>query len=89
MRCLSPDSDTNSSHQPAPGQGRPVSTIPSDMDQDPNADEEVIDQQTDGMTPRKEYPRPADLANSIAYALDGSGPDPATDLPNPADSKAG
>lgn len=52
--------------------------IPSAMELDTDADEEVIDQQGD-----KNYPSPVenptpidDLSNSIAYALDGSGPGP-------------
>lgn len=64
--------------------GSSSSRVPSDMETDPNADEEVIDQQSG-----EQYPRPArapkiapdDLADSIAYALDGSGPGPANDKP--------
>lgn len=72
-----------------------VEAVPSVMDNDPNADEEVIDQQAG-----EQYPRPADqdetnseestsakiapdnLADSIAYALDGSGPGPTNAKPN-------
>jgi hypothetical protein len=64
--------------------------VPSGMDNDPNADEEVINQ-NDGLSPREEYPKPVEqsakiapdnLADSIAYALDGSGPGPTNDKPN-------
>ncbi len=56
-----------------------LATIPTGMEHDPKADEEVIDQQ-DG----EQYPEAVaekaetndELANSIAYALDGSGPGP-------------
>lgn len=85
MRQFSPvsiDSAGNSSGQ------RPVETVPSVMDNDPNADEEVIDQHSD-----EAYPKPVeeagsgkiapdDLADSIAYALDGSGPGPMNEPPN-------
>lgn len=62
------------------------------MDNDPTADEEVIDQQAG-----EEYPKPVEtpdeqeqqgklapdnLADSIAYALDGSGPGPTNEQPN-------
>ncbi len=65
--------------------------VPTGMENDPNADEEVINQQ-DG----EEYPNPvlaADdpanlppdkLADSIAYALDGSGSGLTNDTPNVA-----
>lgn len=69
---------------------RSIGTIPSVMDNDPNADEEVIDQQAG-----EEYPHsveeqsakeaklaPDNLADSIAYALDGSGPGPTNAQPN-------
>ncbi|GAB4037151.1 hypothetical protein [Spirosoma gilvum] len=74
---------------------RPVNTVPSVMDNDPNADEEIINQQTG-----EDYPKPVetdqatsettqsakiapdDLADSIAYALDGSGPGPTGAKPN-------
>ena len=72
------------------------------MDNDPNADEEIIDQQAGGRNAaspslRDEYPKPVEvpdlnsgsskivpdnLADSIAYALDGSGPGPTNDTPN-------
>ena len=66
--------------------GGTSSRVPSGMDNDPNADEEVIDQQAG-----EEYPKaaekpakiaPDDLADSIAYALDGSGPGPMNEKPN-------
>lgn len=73
--------------------------VPTGMDNDPNADEEVIDQDANGSSPKEQYPKPADgsnqsgeakqadlapdnLAASIAYALDGSGPGPTNDTPN-------
>ncbi|GAB2534183.1 hypothetical protein GCM10027085_26260 [Spirosoma aerophilum] len=61
------------------------------MDNDPNADEEVIDQNAGDPSSREAYPKPTersakiapdDLAASIAYALDGSGPGPTNDTPN-------
>jgi hypothetical protein len=70
---------------------RPVETVPTGMETDPHADEEVINQHTD-----TEYPEPVrkpgesakiapdDLADSIAYALDGSGPGPTNAKPNVA-----
>lgn len=69
---------------------RSADAVPSGMDNDPRADEEVIDQRTDASTPPDPYPKPADapkivpddLADSIAYALDGSGPGPTNDVPN-------
>ena len=60
--------------------------VPTGMDSDPNADEEVIDQNA-----AEQYPEPVreetesakitpdNLADSIAYALDGSGPGPTND----------
>lgn len=58
--------------------GRGSAIIPSSMEQDINADEEVINQQVDDTYPRPvDNPTPVDdLSNSIAYALDGSGPGP-------------
>lgn len=71
--------------------------VPTGMENDPNADETVINQQADGPSPREKYPHPVeeepaqtqtgkiapdDLADSIAYALDGSGPGPTNDTPN-------
>ena len=62
---------------------RPVEAIPTGMETDPHADEEVIDQHTAGEYPEPVQPEgqpakivPDDLADSIAYALDGSGPGP-------------
>jgi hypothetical protein len=67
------------------------------MDNSPNTDEEVINQQEDGSTstnlspsPRESSSSPVEsakiapdnLADSIAYALDGSGPGPTNDKPN-------
>ncbi len=60
-------------------------SVPSGMDNDPNADEEIIDQQRGDDRPQPAgAPRiaPDDLADSIAYALDGSGPGPTNDTPN-------
>lgn len=69
---------------------RSADAVPSGMDNDPRADEEIIDQRADASTPPDQHPRPADapkivpddLADSIAYALDGSGPGPTNDVPN-------
>ncbi len=82
MRCFSPDTDYPTGEDTS---RRSIDAVPSDMDNDPNADEEIIDQQAGDGLARDEYPRPADapknvpdnLADSIAYALDGSGPGPA------------
>lgn len=62
---------------------RPLRSVPSGLDNDPNADEEVINQQRDKKATDLE---PADseqaplasdsLSENIAYALDGSGPGP-------------
>ena len=82
MRYFMPDTSDLTGGNPS----RPSSSkVPTDMDNDPNADEEVIDQQAG-----EQYPRPAttskitpdDLADSIAYALDGSGPGPTNDTPD-------
>lgn len=68
--------------------------VPTGMDNDPNADEEIINQDQSHSSSGEQYPRPVDesnqsaepepgdLANSIAYALDGSGPGPTNDTPN-------
>ncbi|UFH52935.1 hypothetical protein [Spirosoma sp. KNUC1025] len=74
---------------------RSVDAVPTGMDNDPNADEEVINQDAN-----EQYPEPIDsstdqddttepaklapdnLADSIAYALDGSGPGPMNEKPN-------
>ncbi len=77
--------------------GGTSSRVPSGMDNDPNADEEVINQRageeypaaavykSDQVEPAKIVPD--DLAASIAYALDGSGPGPTNDRPNVSDQK--
>ncbi len=81
MRYFSPDSDE-------------LTGIPSGMDNDPHADEEVINQQHAEPSSLENYPKavekspesakiaPDNLADSIAYALDGSGPGPTNDKPN-------
>lgn len=83
MRHFSPDANELT--------GSTSSLVPTGMDNDPNADEEVIDQQTDDLSAQEIYPKPVeksakiapdDLAASIAYALDGSGPGPTNDKPN-------
>lgn len=73
--------------------------VPTGMDNDPNADEDVINQDASGSSPEGQYPKPVDgssqldeaeqatiapdsLADSIAYALDGSGPGLTNDTPN-------
>jgi len=78
MRYFTPDSQDLS--------GNDSSAVPTGMESDPNADEEVIDQDA-----HEQYPKPVDqstetaqlvpddLAASIAYALDGSGPGPTND----------
>jgi hypothetical protein len=67
---------------------QPLDTIPTGMETDPHADEDVIDNHS-----MEEYPEPVqtsdesakivpdDLADSIAYALDGSGPGPINATP--------
>ena len=73
MRHFSPDANN------LPG------TVPSDMDSDPRADEEIIDQQRGDNRPQPadgSAITPIDLADSIAYTLDGSGPGPVNDTPN-------
>jgi hypothetical protein len=102
MRYFSPDTrdSTGMPDHGMPDHGMPASAdrdhggdsshVPTGMDNDPNADEEIIDQQVDDSSPQKQYPKPADtpkivpdnLADSIAYALDGSGPGPTNDTPN-------
>ena len=63
--------------------GRPLRDVPSGLDNDPNADEEIINQQRDKTATNLELadidqaPIAADnLSDNIAYALDGSGPGP-------------
>ena len=88
VRQLTPDPAS------APGSDsdqRPVGAIPTGMETDPTADREVINQrageqypgpveQPDEQTPAKIAPD--NLADSIAYALDGSGPGPTNATPN-------
>ena len=70
--------------------------VPTGMDNDPHADETIINQQAGEQYPKAvEDPAqlidqnpetgkivPDNLADSIAYALDGSGPGPTNDTPN-------
>jgi hypothetical protein len=62
---------------------RPLRDVPSGLDHDPNADEEIINQQQDKTATDLEPAdsdkapiAPANLSENIAYALDGSGPGP-------------
>ncbi len=62
---------------------RSLRNVPSGLDNDPNADEEIINQQRDKTATDLELadadpaPIAADnLSDNIAYALDGSGPGP-------------
>ncbi|AQG79745.1 hypothetical protein [Spirosoma montaniterrae] len=78
MRFYHPDPDQ-------PGSAH----VPTGLETDPNADETVINQQNG-----EDYPHsveqtadtgktaPDNLADSIAYALDGTGPGPTGDTPN-------
>ncbi|WP_018621013.1 hypothetical protein [Spirosoma luteum] len=85
MRYLMPDpSETTGGDT----HSRSVETVPTGMETDPHADEEVISQQNDGEYPEPVQPTgesvkiaPDDLADSIAYALDGSGPGPTNATP--------
>ena len=78
---------------------QPVDSVPSVMDNDPNADEEVINQNANQQYPepiqKEDNPdgepiaqaepaklTPDNLAASIAYALDGSGPGLISEKPN-------
>lgn len=73
---------------------RSADAVPTGMENDPNADEEVINQDAGKYYPesvRKEEHTPEDtqakltsdnLADSIAYALDGTGPGPMNEKPN-------
>ncbi|GAB3998712.1 hypothetical protein GCM10028807_47150 [Spirosoma daeguense] len=89
MRNFMPDSSDSTGNDSS---NRSVDTVPSGLDNDPEADEEVIDQQAG-----EQYPKPVEqtdseqketekspdkLAESIAYALDGTGPGPTNDTPN-------
>lgn len=85
--------------------GGDSSQVPTGMENDPTADEEVINQQ-DSHSLQESYPEPVssdqpasgnaqpakiapdDLADSIAYALDGSGPGPTNAKPNVSGHKA-
>ncbi|WP_420150329.1 hypothetical protein [Spirosoma sp.] len=79
--------------------GGTSSDVPTGMENDPRADEEVINQQAG-----EQYPQPADsadnlkqpevdqlsshkLADSIAYAIDGSGSGLTNDKPNASGHK--
>ncbi|MVM30204.1 hypothetical protein GO755_09175 [Spirosoma sp. HMF4905] len=70
--------------------GADSSRVPTGMENDPTADEEVINQQDGEEYPKsvEEHPAeeakiaPDNLADSIAYALDGSGPGPTNAKPN-------
>ncbi len=86
MRYFIPDSGDLAGHDSS---RRSVDTVPTGMENDPNADETVIDQQKGEQYPHpvEEAPEraklaPDNLADSIAYALDGSGPGPTNDTPN-------
>ncbi|QMW06102.1 hypothetical protein [Spirosoma foliorum] len=70
--------------------GADSSHVPTGMENDPAADEEVVSQKDDEVYPHsvEEQPvkeaklAPDNLAESIAYALDGSGPGPTNAEPN-------
>lgn len=70
--------------------GADSSRVPTGMENDPTADEEVISQKDDADYPHLVEEQPAkeakiapdNLADSIAYALDGSGPGPTNAKPN-------
>ena len=64
-------------------------SVPTGMENDPNADEEIIDQRKgeqypEPVEPTTEPPKiaPDNVADSIAYAIDGSGPGLTNDAPN-------
>lgn len=74
--------------------GRPLRNVPSGLDNDPNADEEIINQQRDSkntdleLADSDQAPIAADsLSDNIAYALDGSGPGPTGAKPQVGESK--
>lgn len=81
---------------------RSADAVPTAMDNDPRADEEIINQQAGEQypksvedsvqlaNPKSETAKiaPDDLADSIAYALDGSGPGPTHDRPNVSGHKS-
>lgn len=91
MRYFMPDPSELTGGDPG---SQPLKEIPTGMEDDPTADQDIIDQRTGGSSPEDEYPEPAptqpgpakivpdDLAASIAYALDGSGPGPTNAKPN-------
>lgn len=74
--------------------GNDSSRVPTGMENDPRADEEVInqdageqyptsvDQAADSSQTEPAKLAPDNLADSIAYALDGTGPGPMGDEPN-------
>ena len=81
---MQPDSPFSSNQT-----GQDSSRVPTGMENDPHADEEIIDQHKNEPYPESvESPAqppkivPDDLADSIAYAIDGSGPGPTNDTPN-------
>lgn len=88
MRFFSPDTNELNSGS--------SSRVPTGMENDPHADETIINQQAGEQYPKPvEEPAnlidsdapaakiaPDDLADSIAYAIDGSGPGPTHDHPN-------
>lgn len=69
-----------------------MGSVPSGMDHDPNADEEVINQQQGEQLPSR-LPKPDvatpadDLASALAYAIDGSGPGPTGNEPQAPERK--
>jgi hypothetical protein len=83
MRFFDPDSSDLTD-----GGSRNVDT---GMDSDPTADEEVINQQAGEQYPKPvdEHAKitPEDLSESIAYALDGSGPGPTKSTPQSSGHK--
>ncbi len=86
MRYLIPDSTELTGGDASK---RPIEAVPTGMETDPHADEEVIDQQSNYPEPVRQSGEsakiaPDDLADSIAYALDGSGPGPTNAKPNVA-----
>ncbi|OIN61013.1 hypothetical protein [Arsenicibacter rosenii] len=77
MKTYSPDTGNTTGNDQ-------LTNIPSGLDHDPKADEEVIDQQAGQQQPEavQQTADNDDLANSIAYALDGSGPGPSSPGPS-------
>lgn len=97
MRSFIPDSGelTGADSGQKSVSARSAVAVPSVMDNAPNIDEEVINQQEGGSASTHLSPTPRDssavasakivpdnLADSIAYAIDGSGPGPTNDKPN-------